>query len=144
MKKNIIITILFLFSVSAFTQNKSSDEEKLIKLSNEWMVAAMNRDEKTLNKIVASEFKLAGTDLEIPSLSRKIWMKNTMENLKIDSINYNKIKVDIIDDVAIVQSVFYWSVAFLDSPAKKDTVNLIDTWIRRKQGWQVVSRLVVD
>lgn len=144
MKKKFIIAIFFLSSVSVFAQNEATAEKELIKLSNEWMVAAMNRDEKTLNKIVASEFKLGGTNLDDPSLPREIWIKNTMENLKIDSINYNKIKVDIINDVAIVQSVFYWSVAYLNSPAQKSTVNLIDTWIRRKQGWQVVSRVVVD
>ena len=108
------------------------------------MIAAMNRDEKTLNKMVAPEFKLAGTNFENPVISREIWMKNTMENLKIDSINYIKMKVDVIDNVAIVLSTFYWSVSFRDMPAKKDTVNLVDTWIKRDQVWQVVSRLVVD
>jgi hypothetical protein len=67
-----------------------------------------------------------------------------MENLKIDSVNYLKMKADIIENVAIVQSTFYWSVAFGSNPVNKDIVNLVDTWIKREQGWQVVSRLVVD
>ena len=104
----------------------------------------MTRDEKTLNKIVAPEFKLGGTNLDNPGILRDIWMKNTMENLKIDSIKYIQIKVDVIDVVAIVRSTFYWSVSFRDMPAKKDTVDLVDTWIKRVPGWQVVSRLVVD
>jgi hypothetical protein len=145
--KSILISpaLLFLvFSASAQNEKKLSTEQELKKLSNDWMIATMKRDEKTLNKIVAAEFKLGGTDLNNPPLPREIWMKNTMENLKIDSINYINMKVDIIENVAIVQSVFYWSVAFKGMPAKKDTVNLIDTWIKRDQGWQVVSRLVVD
>jgi ketosteroid isomerase-like protein len=144
MKNFTFTAISFLLCSLVFAQDRSADEKELRKLSTDWMVATMKRDQNTLNKIVAPEFKLAGTDLDNPGISRDIWMKNTMENLKIDSINYNKVRIDVIGDVAIVQSNFYWSVAYLNSPAKKDTVNLVDTWIRRKQGWQVVSRLVVD
>lgn len=145
--RKLIITSIILFlapSLYAQTEKKGIIEQEIIKLSNDWMIAAMVRDEKALNKIVATEFKLGGTDLENPALSREIWMKNTMENLKIDSINYIKMRVDVIGNVAIVQSTFYWSVSFRNMPAKKDTVNLVDTWIERGGAWQVVSRLVVD
>jgi hypothetical protein len=145
--KNILLTSLLAFLVlSAYSQNekKTFSEQEIKKLSNDWMKATMNKDEKALNKIVAPEFKLGGTDLDKPGLAREVWMKNTMESLKIDSINYIKMQVEVIDNVAIVQSIFYWSVSFRDMPAKKDTVNLIDTWIKRDESWQVVSRLVVD
>ena len=145
--KNIILISALLFLVSStYAQNekKASNEQEIKKLSNDWMIAAKSRDEKTLNKIVGAEFKLGGTDLDQPGLPREIWMKNTMENLKIDSINYIKMLVEVIDNVAIVQSTFYWSVSFRDMPAKKDTVNLVDTWIKRNEVWQVVNRLVVD
>jgi hypothetical protein len=145
MKNNLLLfSILFFFIASASAQSATDEEQALTKLSNDWMKAAMNRDEAVLNKIVAPEFKLGGTDFDNPAIPREMWMKYTMESLTIDSVNYLKMKIDIIGDVAIVQSVFYWSVAFMDTPAKQDTVNLIDTWIKRKQGWQVVSRLVVD
>jgi|SRR5688572_6116591 len=146
MKKVILSIFILLFVTQASAQNEKQgmNDQELIKLSNEWMLATMNRDAKTLNKIVAPEFTLGGTDFENPRLPRDIWLKNTMENLKIDSINYNKIRVEVIEHVAIVQSIFYWSVAFKDMPAKKDTVNLVDTWIKRDDSWQVVSRLMVD
>jgi len=134
--KNIILISALLFLVSStYAQNekKTSNEQEIKKLSNDWMIAAKSRDEKTLNKIVGAEFKLGGTDLDQPGLPREIWMKNTMENLKIDSINYIKMLVEVIDNVAIVQSTFYWSVSFRDMPAKKDTVNLVDTWIKRNE-----------
>ncbi len=145
--KKIILTpviLLIITFVNAQNEKKEINEQEIKKLSNNWMTATMNRDEKALNKIVASEFKLGGTDFDNPALPREIWMKNTMENIKIDSINYIKMQVDIIDNVAIVQSIFYWSASFRDMPAKKDTLNLVDTWIKRNQVWQVVSRLVVD
>ena len=146
MKKSVLTPVLILLVSFLFAQDQKdvAQETELKKLSNDWMVAAMKRDQATLDKIVASEFKLGGTKPGGNIISREIWMKNTMENLKIDSINYLKTEVDVIDNVAIVQSTFYWSVSFLGSPAKKDTVDMVDTWIRRLQGWQVVSRLVVD
>jgi Domain of unknown function (DUF4440) len=145
--RNIVLTsFLLFFALSAFAQNekRSASEQEIKELSTDWMKATMARDEKTLNKIVAAEFKLGGTNLDNPAISREVWMKNTMENLKIDSTNYIKMQIDVIDNLAIVQSAFYWSVSFRDMPAKKDTVNLIDTWIKREQVWQVVSRIVVD
>lgn len=145
--KNIMLTCILLLSIAtgyAQNENKAATEQELRKLSEDWMTATMNRDQKTLDKIVAPEFKLGGTDLEGMVISREIWMKNTMENLKIDSVNYIKMKFDVIGNTAIVQSVFYWSVAFRDYPAKKETVKLVDTWIKRGKGWQVVSRLLVD
>lgn len=147
MKNILFLPILLLSILSGYaqTENKAgTTEQEIKKLSNDWMIAAMKRDQKILNKIVAPEFKLGGTDFENPTISRDIWMKNTMENLKIDSMNYIKMQVDVTENVAIVQSVFYWSVAFGEFPAKTDTVNLIDIWMKRKIGWQVVSRIVVD
>jgi hypothetical protein len=145
--KTIVISSILLFLIPyVYAQNEKQGihAQEIKKLSNDWMAATMTRDEKTLNKIVAPEFKLGGTDIDNPPLPREIWMKNTMENLKIDSTRYLKMRVDIIGDVAIVQSVLYWSASFLDMPAKKDTVNLVDTWLKRGQNWQVVSRLVID
>lgn len=131
---------------SSLSLAQGNSEKELIQLSKDWMTAAQNRDEKTLNKLVAPEFKLSGTDISknMPIISRDMWMKNTLENLKIDSVNYIQIKVNEIGNVAIVQSIFYWSVSFMKMPAKKDTVHLIDTWIKRDNNWQVVSRLLVD
>jgi len=145
MKNTLLLISILLFCIlSSSAQSAIDQEQVLTKLSKDWMTAAMNRDEPTLNKIVAPEFKLGGTDFDNPSIPREMWMKYTMESLTIDSVNYLKMKVDLIGDVAVVQSVFYWSVAFMDAPPKEDTVNLVDTWVKRKKGWQVVSRLVVD
>lgn len=148
MRTTLLFSILFAVTFSAYAQQTKTinTEQELRRLSNDWMTAAVNRDEKTLNKIVAPEFKLGGTNIDSSSssLTRDIWMKNTLENLKIDSFHYIRMNVDLIDDVAIVRSTFYWSFSFRGQPTMKDTGHLIDTWIKRKAGWQVVSRLVVD
>lgn len=151
MKSILSFSILLISALSVHGQTgnkKSNTEQEIRKLSNDWMVAMMKRDSGTLNRIVAPEFELGGTDFDNPKLpppvSRETWMKNTMQNLKVDSVRYITMKVRIIENVAIVQSAFYWSATFLAQPVRNDTANLIDTWIKRKQGWQVVNRLVVD
>jgi hypothetical protein len=141
----LLLSIIFIM-VSSFIPGEVSTttHEQIKKLSNDWMIAAKTRDEKTLNKLVAPEFKLSGTNKEMPTVARDTWMKNTMENLLIDSFSYSNMQVEMVDNVAIVQSNFYWSVSFKGLPARTDTAQLIDTWIKRKQGWQVVNRIVVD
>ncbi len=143
--RKIILTscvILYAFSMHGQTTQKENAEQVIRQLSQDWMMATKTRDEPTLNKIVASEFTLSGNDLTEPPLPRSIWMKNTMENLKIDSISYSNMNVQVIDQVAIVHSSLYWSVSFRDMPARKETVILVDTWLKRGQNWQVVSRIV--
>ena len=146
MMKNIMLTGIFLLTMLAgYAQtDKAATEQELKKLSQDWMTATMKRDKATLDKIVAPEYKLAGTNLDGTVISRETWMLNTMENLVIDSVKYIRMKVDVIGETAIVQSEFYWSVSFRGSLPKNDTVTLVDTWIKRGKGWQVVSRLVVD
>ncbi len=139
-----LFMILFISQGYSQAEKKTAVEQQIKKLSNDWMIAAKNRDEKTLQQIVAPEFKLAGTNLDQAAVPREVWMKNTMEHLKIDSINYTNMMVDVVDNVAIVQSKFYWTVTFRDMPKREDTAHLIDTWIKRESGWQVVSRLMVD
>ncbi len=134
--------ILYAFYVHGQTTQQENAEQVIRQLSNDWMMATKTRDEPTLYKIVAPEFTLSGNDLTEPPLSRNIWMKNTMENLKIDSISYINMHIQLIDQVAIVHSSLYWSVSFRDMPARKDTVTLVDTWLKRGQSWQVVSRIV--
>jgi hypothetical protein len=147
MKRFLIINALF-SSLVCFAQpayQKSNTEQEIRKLMQDWMIAMMKRDEKTLNEIVAPEFKLDGTyPFDKPPLSREVWMTNTIRNLKVDSIHYYDMKVDVVENTAIVQSKFYWSGAFGDRKFTDSSSILIDTWIKRGQRWQVVSRLRVD
>ena len=143
MKNAIATVVAVLMSALGFAQDKAVAENELSKLSGQWMTATKSRDVDALNKIVDPEFKLFGSEIDDAGIAREIWLKNTLENLKIESFSYNKINVDVFGDVALVRSNFSWSFAFKEFPSKSDTVNLIDTWIRRKDGWKVVRRVVV-
>jgi len=144
MKRFIFINALFssLFCFAQSADKKSDTEQEIKRLMKDWMIAVMKKDEKTLDKIVAPEFKLDDVYQGFPPVSRKTWMENTMRHLKVDSVHYYYMKVDIVDNVAIVGSRFYCPGKFGDRPPFVDSTGiLVDTWMKRKQGWQVVSRL---
>lgn len=148
--KTIVFLCMGLFSgLPSYCQTPSSSskpEQLIIKLMNDWMIAVMKRDANTLNKIVAPEFKLDAAnkaDFDRPVVTRETWMANG-QHLKVDSVHYYKMKVDVIDNVAVVKSTFYWSGSFRGKPFIDSTNVLVDTWLKRKAGWQVVSRLRVD
>ena len=148
MKRFLLINALFssLFCFAQSVKQKSITEQEIRKLMQDWMIAAMKKDEKKLNRIMAPEFKLDDVYHSFPPVARKTWMQNaTNPSNKIDSVHYYDMRVDVIDNVAIVNSRFYWAGKFGDRPPFIDSTNvLVDTWMKRKQGWQVVSRLRVD
>ncbi len=150
MKTIIFISMGLFYVLPSYCQTPSisgKPEQEIIKLMNDWMIAVMKRDANTLNKIVAPEFKLAEANkaaFDKPVVTRETWMMNGIQHLKVDSVHYYKMHVDIIDNVAVVKSTFYWSGSFRGKPFIDSTSVLVDTWLKRKAGWQVVSRLRVD
>lgn len=152
--------LMFLSSYAQTEKGQVPAEQQIMKLMNEWMRALMKKDTKTLDKLMAPEFTISNASkayFDSPETSREGWMSNT-DNLKVDSVHYQKMKVYVVDNVAIVKSTFYWKgsrrygVGTPDrsqnsgvfTPFVDSTTILVDTWLRRKQGWQVVSRLRVD
>lgn len=147
MKKFLLITAFLpsLFSFSQTSNQKNNTEKQIKMLMNDWMIALVKRDEKTLEKIMAPEFKLDGIyPFNNPPVKRAMWLKNAMTNLKVDSVHYSDMKVDVIDNIAVVKYKLYWAGSFFDKPFVDSTTIGVDTWMKRKQGWQVVSRLRVD
>ena len=142
-----MLLLLLLASVSLGQANKptqSAQAQKILQLEQKWMDAMKARDEATLNQLVGAEFALAGiSDLDRLPVPRATWMDNTLHHLKVESVSFDKTKIHIFGDTAIVQAVFTWKGAF-DDEHFIDTTLLIDTWLRRGGSWQVVSRLVSD
>ncbi|HEX4630357.1 MAG TPA: nuclear transport factor 2 family protein [Chthoniobacterales bacterium] len=120
---------------------RAKGESEIIQLEQRWMTAMKERDEKTLNQLVAPEFTLSGIDdPEEPALPRKTWIDNTLHNLTVESFSFVKTRVQVAGDTAIVHAIFTWKGVFKEPFT--DTVSLIDVWVRRNGNWQVVSRFV--
>lgn len=120
----------------------AADLQGLVGQEQAWMDAMLRRDQAVLDRIVAPEFSLGGLGaLDAPPVPRATWMDNTLHHLTVASVHFDKTRVSLFGDTAVVESVFTWSGAF-DGEGFTDTAGLVDTWVKRPGGWQVVYRLV--
>jgi hypothetical protein len=108
------------------------------------MHAMMQRDRTTCEQLPGAEFEVTSIKyIDSTAVNRNMWMYNTMNDLKIDSVHFIKTKVTIVDDVGKVKAYYYWNGTYDGSPFF-DSTSFVDTWIRRNGGWQVVSRVITD
>lgn len=119
-------------------------EAQLLAMEQSWMGAMQRRDAAVLDRIVGPEFQLAGAGaFDRPPVPRAVWIDNALHHLKINSTHFDRTRVRVFGDAATVESVFTWSGDF-GGEAFTDTTVLVDTWVKRPGGWQVVYRLVQD
>lgn len=141
------VIALLCFLIIACGENNTTQQpvsNDLVQLENDWMQAMMKRDQAQLDQLVAPEFTLSGTKyIDTPAVTRNMWIYNTMNDLNIDSVHFIKIKETRIKDVGIVKAHFYWSGTYDDDPFA-DSTYLVDTWVKKERGWQVVSRILLD
>jgi hypothetical protein len=142
----ITITLFLVFFIAACGGSKTQKavNDDLAKVENDWMYAMMNQDKAVLDEIVAPEFTVTGMKfLDSAAVTRGMWMQNVMQDMKVDSVHFIKMKVSTIDDIGIVKAQFYWSGTY-DEDRFSDTTSFVDTWIKRDGGWRVVSRIVTE
>ncbi len=116
----------------------------LAQLENDWMHAMMKKDKSVLEQLIAPEFTVTGIKyIDSAAVTRSMWMQNAIQDLKIDSVHFLKIKVITTDEVGIVKAQFYWSGTY-DEGRFADTTSFVDTWVKRNGDWRVVSRIITD
>ena len=141
-------TFIFAFlSFSIIACSSNTDQKPmssdLTQLENDWMHAMMNKDQSVLDKLVAPEFTVTGMkSIDSNAVTRSVWMQNVLQDMKIDSVHFLKIKTTTTDEVGIVRALFYWSGNYGTRFA--DTTSIIDTWVKRNGDWRVVSRIMTD
>lgn len=144
--RSLFIISFLVFLIAACNQNITQQpvNNDLTQLENDWMHAMMKKDQSTLNQLMATEFTMSGMKyIDSPVVSRNMWMRNTMNDLKIDSVHFVNIKVKTLNDVGIVRSYLFWSGSY-DEDHFSDTSLYIDTWVKKENGWQVVSRITTE
>lgn len=146
MRKFFIFSSLVFFNL-ACSENNSNQKlmsSDLDQLENDWMHAMMKKDKSFLDQIVAPEFTVTGMKyIDSAAVTRSVWMQNTMQDIKIDSVHFLKIKVITTDEVGIVKAQFYWSGTY-DESQFADTTSFVDTWVKRNGDWRVISRIITD
>ena len=138
----LVVVVSIMACSSDSTSSRSSDD--LVQLENDWMHAAMHRDRTTLDRLVAPEFAVTGIKyLDSAAVTRSVWMTNMMQDMKIDSVHFLKIKASKVDNLGIVTAEFYWSGNY-GGKSFSDSTSFVDTWIKRAGDWRVVSRVMTE
>ncbi|ESU27132.1 hypothetical protein FLJC2902T_22410 [Flavobacterium limnosediminis JC2902] len=134
-----IIALLFFATVSIQAQSIASEEAsktEILKLSNDWSMAIINRDSQVLENVLAPDFTLNG------SLPRNIWMDNTLHHIKTSELKMiQEPKITVYDDMVVCEAIWHFKASF-DEKIKIDGDYLItDIWKKNSGSWQVIIRL---
>jgi ketosteroid isomerase-like protein len=116
---------------------KKTDE--LETLSNAWMQALKDHDTKTLDSLMADDFRLVhpSQDRVTP---RAEWLA-AGANMDTKSFAYQHLKVDHYGkSVAVVSSIFRVDAMLNGKPFGGPKTSCIDVWEKRHGKWQVVTR----
>ncbi|MGH9555327.1 MAG: nuclear transport factor 2 family protein [Terriglobales bacterium] len=115
------------------------EEAELIRLSREWMDAAIARDWGKLDAIMAPEFTLQAWDATRRPQPRDQWMEALRTRLKDWKIDFTAMSARVFGDFAVVYSRYRWAGA-LDGQPFEDGGLMVDVWQRRAGRWMVVAR----
>ena len=126
------------------TPKEDSIKTEIIKLSQEWNLALINRDSLTLDRILSPEYILSSANGSL--LSRKEWMNNTLHGLVTDSAAFiGPQKITVYANEAISEGVLHWKVKNTDKYGRtilRNSETLVaDIWRFNDGRWQVIRRI---
>ncbi len=136
--------LLFLAGIPYFTLHAeappqpASEEQEVLRLSEEWMQAAMQRDEAKLQQLMAPEFALRFQGGLHPPVPRETWLDDLLKRIRY-TLKYTSKDAKVYGNLAVVTSTFTWEGTFGEKPFAGSGF-LIDVWVKREGRWQVVSR----
>ena len=117
-------------------------EDSVRTMEQEWADAVRTRDSATLERLVALDFTVSSEATTDPPLPRTTWMRNTLHNLRVDSIRLSPARVVVSGDTATATLKFFWVGQFMSMPPFRDSTMLTDTWVRGPRSWQVRRRVL--
>jgi len=116
------------------------DEAELIRLSQEWMHAAVvAKDEKRLRTLMAPEFTLQVWDASRAPHDLESGMHTLLHRLDAVELKYTSLTARVFGDIGVVYSAFWWK-GTMDGQPFTDAGFMADVWSRQSGSWQVVAR----
>jgi hypothetical protein len=143
-----LLIFSFLIFICKFADGQTSKEDsikaEIIKLSQEWNLALINKDSLALDRILSPEYILSSANGSL--LSRKEWMNNTLHGLVTDSAAFiGPQKITVYANEAISEAVLHWKVKNTDKNGHtilRNTETLVaDIWRFNDGRWQVIRRI---
>jgi len=108
---------------------------------NAWRIAVTGGDTVELGRITATGFTMVGKTGPASTVTRATLMKQVSQGmLQADSSSASNVTVNGSGDSATADLTFFWHVSRMGKPAKAETMQVTDTWVKRDGRWQLVSR----
>ena len=120
----------------------ASPTSEITAANAKWTAAVAKKDMAAVQTIVAPEFRLtSGAATSKETVQRAVWLAN-LSKMQIADYQTEITDLEIHGDTAISTVTGSWNVA-LGNEKRNDKFKLIDVWVHRPSGWQVVRRHIV-
>ena len=108
---------------------------------NSWRIAVTGGDTVELGRITAPGFTMVGSTGPASTVTRATLMKEVSGGmLQADSSSVSNLTVNGSGDSATADLTFYWHVSRNGKPAKSETMQVTDSWVKKDGRWQLASR----
>jgi ketosteroid isomerase-like protein len=130
------LLLVALFVTSARDAEKANTENYIKQSESEWAAAASKGDTSTVKRILADDFLGIAPDGSYYDKAKEI--ADTMNDHGNTISNHvNTVKVRFFGETAVAQGSETWEQRKLQ--VKRGTYVWTDTWVRRKDMWQIVA-----
>ena len=151
--KSIVLLCVFLLAVPVSLNAEeladsnaapSGAEAELLSLTNAWTEAINAKNRSKLDELMAPEFTLHAWD-DSWQVARAEWLENLFSSYDIKEYHHSAIVPHVYGDVAMVASRWYWrgTRGVTEKKPFEEHGYVVDVWRRRRNRWQVVSRITV-
>jgi ketosteroid isomerase-like protein len=146
MKTNMVLAIAAAIAIAqlpgyAAGTDRSSGEQQIKKLEQDWVNAMVKRDGAFLQKIEADDYTLTGPDGKV--LTKQEDIKNTTEGDTIfDDIKIEKLKVRLYGDTAVVNGENMVKAHSKDGDLEEDLsgpYSWTDVFVKENGQWKAVA-----
>ena len=129
-------------AAAAAAAPKAASVDDEIKAAEEsWRIALVSGDTVALGKLTATEFAMPRAGHAALTTSRSALMSEIGGGMvQSDTSAINNLSVKANGDTAVATLQFYWRPSRMGKPAKVESENVEDTWVRRGGSWQLVAR----
>jgi len=108
---------------------------------NSWRIAVTGGDTVELGRITAPGFTMVGSTGPASTVTRATLMKEVSGGmLQADSSSVSNLTVNGSGDSATADLTFYWHVSRNGKPAKSESMQVTDSWVKKDGRWQLASR----
>ena len=108
---------------------------------NAWRIAVTGGDTVELGRITAPGFTMVGSTGPASTVTRASLMKQVSQGmLQADSSSVSNLTVSGSGDAATADLTFFWHVSRNGKPAKAETMQVTDSWVKKDGRWQLASR----